>query len=655
MASLRITAILIVLFTSGTFGLAQPAKVPDGSVEAAKTIAKLKLPAGFKAELWAAEPMLGNPVAFCVDEHGRIYVAESYRFNRGTEEYRHRPFFLEGDLKNTTTADRLAMFKQFESKFTGGMSYFSKYSDKIRLLEDRKGVGRADTTSIFADGFNDPLDGLAAGVLAKDGDVYFTCIPKLWKLRDTRGNGKADVKAALHDGFGPMTAFLGHDLHGLVFGPDGRLYFSVGDRGYHVKTKEGKTLSGPRQGTVFRCDPDGANLEVVHVGLRNPQELAFDQFGNLFAADNNCDKGDHSRLVYIVEGGNSGWNMAYQTIGFPPAPPGTAVSGLSQWKDYPTGPWHAEKLWHLHHKEQPAYIVPPVGKLGAGPSGFAFTSGLGWAKRYQDAFFMCNFTGNGGVDSFRVVPKGAAYELTDYHTFINPVSATDVDFGYDGKMYLSDWVQFAWDGGGVGKGRIYTVFEDKTVHNPTIRDMTRLMKDGFKKTDTKALLKLLAHPDMRVRLRAQYQLADGVANGWLLQVALAEGDRSKDIIPRLHALWALGQMARKNPDDRFSLALSYYPLLSDAHPEIRAQAVKLLGEIGWTKYDWTGLMLKSKVLTMIADPEPRVRYFAMQTAGKLNYKATNSTMDAKPGIFAQLYRNKDADPYLRHAAVMLFI
>ena len=131
------TIILLVSLIIAHPLLAQPAKIADGTADGIKAIAKLKVPAGFKVDLWAAEPMLGNPVAFCIDEKGRIFVAESYRFNRGTEEYRHRPFFLDGDLANTSVDDRLAMYKKFEAKFPSGMSYFSKYADQIRLLEDR--------------------------------------------------------------------------------------------------------------------------------------------------------------------------------------------------------------------------------------------------------------------------------------------------------------------------------------------------------------------------------------------------------------------------------------------------------------------------------------------------------------------------------------
>ncbi len=230
-------------------------------------------------------------------------MAETFRQQKGVEDNRYHMGWLLDDLKLQTVAERVEMFRKHLGEKA---DEYGVHHDRIRLLTDTDGDGRADTSNVFADGFNSIETGTGAGVLARRGDVYYTCIPKLWKLRDEDGDGVADQRDALHHGYGVRVAFRGHDMHGLIQGPDGRIYFSIGDRGYNVKTQEGTRLVRPDTGAVFRCWPDGSELEEFAYGLRNPQELAFDDFGNLFTCDNNSDSGDQARWVHIAEGADIG-------------------------------------------------------------------------------------------------------------------------------------------------------------------------------------------------------------------------------------------------------------------------------------------------------------------------------------------------------------
>ncbi|MDQ3439571.1 MAG: glucose dehydrogenase, partial [Planctomycetota bacterium] len=210
-----------------------PLDVPDSPPAfdlATKQVGRLTLSPGVSAEVFAAEPQLSNPVALCTDEKGRFWVVETFRFDgggvgHGTYDIRHRYHLIDEDLASKTVEQRLETINRWNNN---DLSSLTQFPDRLRLIEDTDGDGKADRSTIFDDSFNDPLDGVASGVLVRGDDVYFANVPHLWRLKDTDGDNQADVRETLLSGFGVRYSLLGHDLHGLRFGPDGKLYMSMG-------------------------------------------------------------------------------------------------------------------------------------------------------------------------------------------------------------------------------------------------------------------------------------------------------------------------------------------------------------------------------------------------------------------------------------------
>ncbi len=593
-----------------------PPEIAPRSPEAEAATRGLVLKPGFEATLFAAEPDIANPVAFAFAPGGGVYVCETFRQEeKGVPDNRDHEEWLLDDLAARSTSDR----RRFYLRHHPEMAHtYTQYEDRIRFLEDRNGDGRADFQSVFAGGFRDLLDGTGAGVLSWRGRVYYTCIPKLWSLRDVDGDHVADEREVLFDGFGIHVALRGHDLHGLTLGPDGRIYFSIGDRGFNVVTREGRRLLNTQSGAVLRCEPDGTALEIVATGLRNPQELAFDDVGDLFTVDNNSDAGDRARIVRIVQGGESGWRMDFQS-------------------QEDRGPWMREGWWKTRTKDQAAFLIPPIAYLGSGPSGLVHYPGTGFPSECDDSFFVCNFLGgrrSSGILRFRLEPHGADHQLKEEESFVSNLLPTDVDFGPDGALWISDWVS-GWVG--KGKGRLYRVWEPSSSATPEAVSARALLAGRFEDLEVDRLASLLSHPDQRVRLRAQHALVFRPNEG---EPVFREIVWSESLPPqaRLHAIWGLGILHRRMGTSLDDLI----PLLGDRDDEVRGQIAKLLGEARVAE-------ARPVLEELLADESSRVRYFAAQALGKVGTRRSLSA------LAALLRENADRDVILRHGAVMALV
>lgn len=580
---------------------------------------------------FAPPGMVNGPVAIDVDERNRVYVAETYRYmGRGVIDNRGKKLREAEDLQINTLEDRRVTFTRWlesgelsgelgmhaELFASDGSDFFTKFSEKVALLEDQDGDGRADRRRVVAQGFAGMLVGPAAGVLVRGHSLYLACIPALWFLEDTDGDDQLNERVALSRGYGVRAGWFGHDLHGLTWGPDGRLYYTVADRGYNVRTDKRQVLHGPDTGAVFRCWPDGSGLELVATGLRNPQELAFNDLGYLFTGDNNCDAGDRARLVQVVEGGDSGWRVSVQSLA-------------------DRGPWLSEAMWELPRKDgeealQPSWILPPLAYLNSGPSGMAAYPGTGLPESYRGFFFLCDYRGGrGSIQSFRVEPKGASFAMSGHHTFHEGPTVSDLCFGYDGKAYVAEWGP-GWDISPYA--RIYTLAHAPTVGTDAVREVRSWFQQGFERFNASELRQQLAHADRRVRYEAQRQLVQRGEHDVLRQ-ELADG---KDQLARLHSIWGLGQLAVADPE----ILESFVPHLNDPDPEVRGRLLRVCAEHGFAP---AGPAAKE---ALAAVNHPRLRFHAAYAVGRLKPEG------ALEALLELVQANHEEDAYLRHACVM---
>ncbi len=628
----------LVVETAAPFAPSTVRFSPDSAARLAKLgrdSVSVQLAPGLALSLWAPETMVADPIGMAFDERGRMFVTQTVRTGRNEIDIRAHSDWMIPSITFTDIEDKRAFYQRVLAPGNSAQSKwlrdFNKdgsrdwhdltvLKEKLYRLEDTNGDGVADYSQLVLEDFNDLVSDVAHGVLAYKDDLYLTVSPDVWRLRDTNGDGVIDTKESIAHGSGVHIGFGGHGLSGPLIGPDGRLYWKQGDLGINITTRDGRRLVNPHSAVILRANPDGTEAEIFASGLRNPQEFAFDEYGNLITPDNDGDHpGESERLVYVVDGMDSGWRINWQFGKYVDPDNNT----YKVWMD--------ERLYRPRFAGQAAYITPPIAPWHAGPSGFDYNPGTALDDAWRGHFFSSVFTGAPGVatiQGFTLAPQGAGFRLDKDKLVARGLLTTGVKFGPDGALYLADWIE-GWEP--KDRGRIWKIDVAAGGSSPARTETRALIAASFKEKSAAELLALLRHADMRVRTKAQFELVDRGAASDLL----ASARQTSHQIARIHGLWGIAQLARKD----IRQARPLVDFLKDSDPEIRAQSAKLIGDL---RYDAASKTL----VAMLLDPAPRPRFFAAEALGRIAYRP------ALEPLVAMLAANNDEDVYLRHAGAL---
>lgn len=385
---------------------------------ASEEVRRFSVATGLEASVFAAEPMVRNPTDCDVDERGRVWITEGVNYRSTFQKW--------GILQPA--------------------------GDRIVVLEDTNHDGTADLETVF---YQDPSINAALGLCVLGNKVIVSDSPNVFILTDTDGDGKADHRELLFTGIGGKDH--DHGVHAFVFGPDGKLYFNMGNEGKQLAvplSREvplhgdiGKVPSQPvvdlagnevnnhgkpyRMGMVFRCNLDGSEVETLAWNFRNNYEVAVDSFGTLWQSDNDDDGNRGVRINYVMEFGNYGYSDEMTGAGW--------SDGWNQAKA--KGAKEDVKVFHEWHQYDPG-VVPNLLHTGGGsPTGLAIYEGRLLPAEFRNQMIHCD-AGPRVVRAYPVQPEGAGYKadlkniLSTEDTWFRP---SDVCVAPDGSLLVADW------------------------------------------------------------------------------------------------------------------------------------------------------------------------------------------------------------------------
>jgi len=594
---------------------------------------------GLTLSLWASDSLAPDPIAMDIDNQGRIYITRTNRQKNSEFDIRgYRDWITPSiswetveDRRNflhetfsTENSDKNSWLKDLNKDSIHDWRDFTVEKEEVWMLEDKTGNGIADISTRILNEFNTEVTDPAGALLVRDNDIFVGAAPNMWRLTDTNGDQILDTKTSLASGFGVHIGFSGHGMSGAIEGPDGRIYWGIGDIGANITTVDGVNHKYPNQGVIVRCDPDGSNFEVFARGLRNTHEFVFDKHGNIISSDNDGDhRGESERLVYIVEGSDAGWRDNWQ-FGKYTDPKN---NGYKVWMD--------EEFYKPRWEGQAAHIIPPIANFHNGPTGMVYNPGTALGKDWLDKFFIVEFVGDPSLShiwSFDLKQSGAGFELNNDDDMISGILPTGIDFGPDGALYAADWIN-GWGANNAGRIWKIDVTDDKKDLENERKVTKRLMVLDYSNQSFGELVALLRYPDMRIRQKAQFELVKSTFFGYRALKKVLTGE--KDQLARIHAIWGIGQIARNNPEKAAPLV----EVLNDQDPEIIAQAAKILGDVKYAD-------AATELIPLLKHTNDRVKFFAAQALGRIKYKeATTPLLDV-------ISSNADKDAYIRHAVVL---
>jgi len=519
-----------------------------GSHDLGDALSQLKVADGLEVGLFAGEPMLRNPTNMEIDARGRVWVCEGVNY------------------------------RKFRNKETPG----NVKGDRIVILEDTDGDGKADKTKTFYQGHD--VDS-AHGICLLGNRVLISNKEQIFFLIDDDGDDKADRKEILFTGIGG--AEHDHGIHAAVFGPDGKLYFNFGNMGGQIKDKNGKPIIDKmgnvvdssrkpyQEGMVFRCNLDGSEFETLAWDFRNNWEVCVDSFGSLWQSDNDDDGNRGVRINFVMEYGNYGYKDEFTGAG---------------WRVPRTGQNPEIPLRHFHQNDPG--VVPNLLQTGAGsPTGILVYEGDLLPDLYRNQLIHTD-AGPNVARAYIVKPKGAGYTAKAYPILegVNDkwFRPSDVCIAPDGSLLIADWYDPGVGGHAMGddtRGRLFRIAPPGAAYKMPKVDLS----------STAGAIAALKSPNLATRYLGWTALHN---TGDSSEAALMELYQSKNQRHRARALWALGKL---DFDKNRKLKL-IRSALQDKNSDIRITAIRLIRQL-------RNEISHEQVMDVInfKDPSPAVR------------------------------------------------